>query len=182
LVIQLQKNFKRQLIIKERAWNFFVHEECSNLGFRADQIWQNWPFNIYFLQKICIFWPTSHTRFVVKKHCMSVQTALCIFAQSDCHLPSSPSPSAPFLFLKVKNYLGRMLQWEHLLKMNRRRERERGEGRGGWWILLCKRKCGDTVSRRKIRLIEGNAKCRYKKNWPVKGLRGRCLSEFIDWR
>ncbi len=28
---------------------------------------------------------------------------------------------------------------------------------------------------RKIRLIEGNAKCRYLKNWPVKGLCGRCF-------
>jgi hypothetical protein len=32
--------------------------------------------------------------------------------------------------------------------------------------------------RRKIRLIEGNAKCRHLKNLPVKGLCGRCyLSE-----
>jgi hypothetical protein len=30
--------------------------------------------------------------------------------------------------------------------------------------------------RRKIRIIEGNAKCRHLKNWPVKGLCGRCLS------
>jgi hypothetical protein len=30
-------------------------------------------------------------------------------------------------------------------------------------------------SRRKIRLIECNAKCRYLKNWPVKGLCGRCF-------
>ncbi len=29
---------------------------------------------------------------------------------------------------------------------------------------------------RKGRLIEGNAKCRHLKNWPVKGLYGRCLS------
>ncbi len=29
---------------------------------------------------------------------------------------------------------------------------------------------------REIRLIEGNAKYRLKKNWPVKGLCGRCLS------
>ncbi len=26
------------------------------------------------------------------------------------------------------------------------------------------------------------SKCRHLKNWPVKGLCGRCLSEFIDWR
>ncbi len=29
---------------------------------------------------------------------------------------------------------------------------------------------------RMIRLIEGNAKCRHLKNWPIKGLCGRCLS------
>ena len=29
--------------------------------------------------------------------------------------------------------------------------------------------------RRKIRLIESNVKCRYLKNWPVKGLCGRCF-------
>ncbi len=29
--------------------------------------------------------------------------------------------------------------------------------------------------RRKIRLIESNAICRYLKNWPVKGLCGRCF-------
>ncbi len=31
-------------------------------------------------------------------------------------------------------------------------------------------------SRRKIRLIEDNAKCRHLKNWSVQGLCGRCLS------
>ncbi len=30
--------------------------------------------------------------------------------------------------------------------------------------------------------IETKAKCDYLKNLPVKGLCGRCLSEFIDWR
>ncbi len=30
--------------------------------------------------------------------------------------------------------------------------------------------------RRKIRLLEGQAKYRHLKNWPVKGRRGRCLS------
>jgi hypothetical protein len=29
---------------------------------------------------------------------------------------------------------------------------------------------------RKIRLVESNAKCRHQKNWPVRGLCGRCLS------
>jgi hypothetical protein len=29
--------------------------------------------------------------------------------------------------------------------------------------------------------IDNNAKCRHLKNWPVKGLCGRWLSEFIDW-
>jgi hypothetical protein len=29
--------------------------------------------------------------------------------------------------------------------------------------------------RRKIRLVECNAKCRYPKYWPVKGLSGRCF-------
>ncbi len=38
------------------------------------------------------------------------------------------------------------------------------------WIL-----CEDS-NRRKIRLIEGNAKCRHLKNWPVQGLCGRRLS------
>ncbi len=32
------------------------------------------------------------------------------------------------------------------------------------------------LPRRKIRLVEGNAKRRHKKNWPAKGLCGRCLS------
>jgi hypothetical protein len=32
------------------------------------------------------------------------------------------------------------------------------------------------TDRRNIRLIEGNAKCRHLKDWPVKGLCGRCLS------
>jgi hypothetical protein len=31
------------------------------------------------------------------------------------------------------------------------------------------------LGRRKIRLIECNAKCRYIKKWPVKGLCGRCF-------
>ncbi len=35
---------------------------------------------------------------------------------------------------------------------------------------------GDTSARRKLRLIEGNAKCRHLKNGLVKGLCGRCLS------
>jgi hypothetical protein len=35
--------------------------------------------------------------------------------------------------------------------------------------------------RRKIRLKEGNEKCRHLTNLPVKGLCGRCLSVFIDW-
>ncbi len=32
------------------------------------------------------------------------------------------------------------------------------------------------ANRRRIRLIEGNAKCRHIKNWLVKGFLGRCLS------
>ncbi len=35
--------------------------------------------------------------------------------------------------------------------------------------------CTHTYTRRKIRLMVGNAKCRYLKLWPVKGLCGRCL-------
>ncbi len=38
------------------------------------------------------------------------------------------------------------------------------------------------VTRRQIRLREVNAKCRHLKKLPVKGLSGRCLLEFIDWR
>jgi hypothetical protein len=34
----------------------------------------------------------------------------------------------------------------------------------------------NTLQRRKIRLIESNAKCRLVRNLPVKGLCGRCLS------
>ncbi len=34
----------------------------------------------------------------------------------------------------------------------------------------------DTADRRKIRMIEGNAKCCNLKKWPVKELCGRCLS------
>ncbi len=34
----------------------------------------------------------------------------------------------------------------------------------------------ESFVRRKIRLIEGNAKCRHLKNWSVKILCGRCLS------
>ncbi len=34
----------------------------------------------------------------------------------------------------------------------------------------------DTADRRKIRMIEGNAKCCYLKKWPVKELCGGCLS------
>ncbi len=34
----------------------------------------------------------------------------------------------------------------------------------------------NTLQRRKIRLIESNAKCRHVRNLPVKGLCGRCLS------
>ena len=46
------------------------------------------------------------------------------------------------------------------------------KGRGNEMTLNC----------RKIRLIESNAKCCHLKKWPVKGLCGRCLSEFIiDW-
>jgi hypothetical protein len=41
---------------------------------------------------------------------------------------------------------------------------------------------GKSLEHRKRRLIEGNAKCRHLKKWPVKGLCGRCLSEFMDWR
>ncbi len=45
-------------------------------------------------------------------------------------------------------------------------------------MLIGKRKKLKQVNmRRKIRLIEGNAKCRHQKNLTVKGLRG-----FIDWR
>ncbi len=33
-----------------------------------------------------------------------------------------------------------------------------------------------SVERRKIRLVKVNAKCRHLKNWPEKGLCGRCLS------
>jgi hypothetical protein len=33
-----------------------------------------------------------------------------------------------------------------------------------------------------INYIDTKAKCRYLKKWSVKGLCGRCLSEFIDWR
>ncbi len=33
-----------------------------------------------------------------------------------------------------------------------------------------------------INYIDTKAKCRHLKNWHVKGLRGRCLSEFINWR
>ncbi len=33
-----------------------------------------------------------------------------------------------------------------------------------------------------INYIDSKAKCRHLKNWPVKGLCGRCWSEFIDWR
>jgi hypothetical protein len=33
-----------------------------------------------------------------------------------------------------------------------------------------------------INYIDTKAKCRHLKHWPVKGLGGRCLSEFIDWR
>jgi hypothetical protein len=44
-------------------------------------------------------------------------------------------------------------------------------------IKLC---FSERLARRKIRLIEGNAKCRHIKNLPVKGLCVRCLSEFID--
>jgi len=33
-----------------------------------------------------------------------------------------------------------------------------------------------------INYIDTKAKCRHLKNWPVKGLCGRCLSEFIDRR
>jgi hypothetical protein len=35
--------------------------------------------------------------------------------------------------------------------------------------------CLKDADRRKIRLIEGNAKCRHLKNWPVNGLCGRLL-------
>ncbi len=35
------------------------------------------------------------------------------------------------------------------------------------------------VNRRKIILIEGNAKCPHLKNWRIKGLCGRCLSSVI---
>jgi len=44
----------------------------------------------------------------------------------------------------------------------------------------------NTSHRRKNkRIMQVNAKCRHLKKWPVKGLRGRCLSKFIlyvDWR
>jgi hypothetical protein len=41
-------------------------------------------------------------------------------------------------------------------------------------IRIRGRRSEDTY-RRKIRLIECNAKCRYLKNWPLKGLCGRCF-------
>ncbi len=41
---------------------------------------------------------------------------------------------------------------------------------------------GQCCIRRKIRLIKVSAKCRHLKNWPVKALCGRCLSEYTDWR
>jgi hypothetical protein len=34
----------------------------------------------------------------------------------------------------------------------------------------------NTLNRRKIRLIEGKAKCHHLKNLPITGLFGRCLS------
>jgi hypothetical protein len=42
--------------------------------------------------------------------------------------------------------------------------------------IVEKIKCLDAKSHRKIRLIEGNAKCRHLKNIPAKGLCGRSLS------
>ncbi len=33
-----------------------------------------------------------------------------------------------------------------------------------------------------VNYMDTKAKCRHPKNWPVKGLCGRCSSEFIDWR
>jgi hypothetical protein len=33
-----------------------------------------------------------------------------------------------------------------------------------------------------FRLQSKMSKCLHLKNWPVKGLCGRCLSEFVDWR
>ncbi len=33
-----------------------------------------------------------------------------------------------------------------------------------------------------INYLDTNKKCRHLKNLPAKGLFGRCLSEFIDWR
>ncbi len=40
----------------------------------------------------------------------------------------------------------------------------------------------NTLNHELINFIDTKAKCRHIKNWPVKGLCGRCVSEFIDWR
>ena len=45
-----------------------------------------------------------------------------------------------------------------------------------WFLLLCGFTWAEQYICRKIRLIESNAKCRYLKNWLVKGLCGRCVS------
>jgi hypothetical protein len=48
-----------------------------------------------------------------------------------------------------------------------------------WSLALCLL-C--VINNTRQRLIEVTAKCRHVKNGSVKGLCGRCLSEFIDWR
>ncbi len=55
------------------------------------------------------------------------------------------------------------LCWESILGLLKR-----STNTGADALLMC-------LGRRKIRLIESNAKCRYLKNWPVKGHCGRCF-------
>ncbi len=50
------------------------------------------------------------------------------------------------------------------------------------WVRLNAGLCRKGVNHGLINYIDTNAKCRHLKNWAIKGLCDRCLSEFIDWR
>jgi hypothetical protein len=51
-----------------------------------------------------------------------------------------------------------------------------------WWSSLFKSRRFQATHHGLINYIDTKAKCRHLNKIPVKGLRGRCLSEFIDWR
>jgi hypothetical protein len=111
-------------------------------------------------------------------HSKALYVHICMYGSFYCHLPSLVNTTLIFTGYIVRQT--KKIPWKTL--------RLSWDSRANWAIVSSQHPLPANLyvqcmglHHGLINSIDTEAKCRQLKKWPVKGLCGRCLSEFIDW-